>query len=170
MEIWKDVHGYEGKYLVSSYGRIKSLYTNKLKRATIKNTGYKCVDLYLNGKRENKTIHRLVAEAFLENDNNYKVVNHIDGNKLNNNISNLEWCSQSQNIKHSYDNKLHIPSIDKAINAKKRKVLCHQNNHIYSSLTEASKDLNLNKGKICEVCKGTRKHTCGYTFEYIKED
>ena len=170
MEIWRDIHGYEGKYQVSNYGRIKSLYTNKLKKATIKNTGYKCVDLYLNGKRENKTIHRLVAMAFIPNPNSYKVINHIDGNKLNNNVNNLEWCTQSYNIKHSYDNNLHIPTIEKAINSRKRKILCHQNNKKYNSIIEAAKDLNLNTGKICEVCKGTRNHTKGYTFEYIKED
>ena len=170
MEIWRDIHGYEGKYQVSNYGRIKSLYTNKLKKATIKNWGYKCVDLYLNGKRENKTIHRLVAMTFIPNPNGYKVINHIDGNKLNNNVNNLEWCTQSYNIKHSYDNNLHIPTIEKAINSRKRKILCHQNNKKYNSIIEAAKDLNLNTGKICEVCKGTRNHTKGYTFEYIKED
>ena len=170
MEKWKDIKGYEGKYQVSNYGRVKSLYTNKLKNTAIKNTGYECVDLYINGKRENKTIHRLVAMAFITNPNSYKVINHIDGNKVNNNANNLEWCTQSYNIKHSYDNNLHIPTIEKAINSRKRKILCHQNNKKYNSIIEAAKDLNLNTGKVCEVCKGTRNHTKGYTFEYIKED
>ena len=63
-----------------------------------------------------------------------------------------------------------VAELEEAINSRKRKILCHQNNKKYNSIIEAAKDLNLNTGKICEVCKGTRNHTKGYTFEYIKED
>ena len=68
--------------------------------------GYPCVRLCKNGKSIIRKIHRLVALHYLPNPNNYKCVNHKDGNKQNNSINNLEWCTYSQNMKHAYDNKL----------------------------------------------------------------
>ena len=73
---------------------------------TIRLNGYKVFRLSKNGVKKGFYAHRLVAENFLDNPNNYKVVNHIDGNKLNNDVSNLEWCSQSKNMKHAYDTNL----------------------------------------------------------------
>lgn len=180
MEIWKDINGYEGLYQVSNKGRVRSLdkydsmgrfHKGDIISIRIKNrTGYPCIDLYKNGERKNVNVHRLVAEAFIKNPNNYNVVNHVDGDKTNNCVENLEWCTQSHNIKHAYDNNLHNVDIEKAIKKKKRKVLCHQNNKVYNSITEAGKELNLNISKICQVCKGTRSHTGGYTFEYYNEE
>ena len=92
-EIWKDINGYEGLYQVSNKGRVRSLdkYDSMGRlhkgdiKAIIKNrTGYLCTDLYKNGERKNVTVHRLVAETFIKNPNNYNVVNHIDGDKTNN--------------------------------------------------------------------------------------
>lgn len=68
-----------------------------------KRTGYHTVTLYDNNRKAKiKSVHRLVAEVFLENKNKYPVINHIDGNKQNNNVNNLEWCTQSHNVKESY--------------------------------------------------------------------
>ena len=119
-EIWKDIKGYEGKYQVSNLGRVKRLrhkvnsnnggrYTSEMYiKSTDNGNGYKIVGLSKNHKRKNYYVHRLVAEAFIENLNNYKEVNHKDNNKDNNQINNLEWCDRSYNMKHSYKNGFHI--------------------------------------------------------------
>lgn len=104
-EIWKDIVGYEGLYQISNFGNIRSKKLNKQGRLLspfISNSGYYAIVLDIK-KRDFKLnyIHRLVATAFITNINNLEQVNHIDGNKLNNNVSNLEWCSRSDNIKHA---------------------------------------------------------------------
>ena len=98
-EIWKDKKYYEGLYQVSNCGRIKSFKWNKEKilQPLIQSNGYYYVGLVKNNKRINYKIHRLVAEAFLPNPNNYKEVNHKDENKTNNIVSNLEWCDRKYN-------------------------------------------------------------------------
>ncbi len=119
MEIFKDIKDYEGLYKVSNYGRIKSitrLKKNKSRLQNVKsiikstrynNNDYEIVDLSKNGKIKTLYVHRLVAIAFIKNEYNKPEVNHIDGNKNNNNLSNLEWVTSSENIKHAFDNKLH---------------------------------------------------------------
>lgn len=114
-EVWKDIPGYEGLYQVSNFGKIKALpkikitpdgRVGKTKEIILKendnNFGYKSVSLSKNCKKTRFRIHRLVAEAFLENPNNYKEVNHKDENKSNNNVNNLEWCTRSYNAKYFY--------------------------------------------------------------------
>lgn len=109
-EIWKDIPGYEDLYLISNLGRVKSLtFRNNIfdiKREKIltplkKDNKYLYISLSKNGKRKNKYIHRLVAEAFIDNKNNDPIVNHIDYDVTNNRVDNLEWCSQKQNVFHS---------------------------------------------------------------------
>lgn len=113
-EIWKDIKNYEGYYQVSSLGRVRSL-TRKVRtfngERTAKgiilkplktNTGYFRVDLKRSQKSHYVSIHRLVAETFIPNINKHLVINHIDGDKSNNCIDNLEWCTQSHNIKEAY--------------------------------------------------------------------
>lgn len=108
MENWKPVIGYEDLYMVSDNGNVMSLnynHTKKPKLLTIKNhhTGYKFVMLCRNGKNANKTIHRLVAEAFIQNPQKLPIVNHKDGDKSNNSVKNLEWVTASENKRHSID-------------------------------------------------------------------
>lgn len=99
---WKTIKGYEGLYRVSSTGLIEGQKGNILKQG-VNQGGYPYVNLCnKESVRKNTRIHRIVAETFIENPNNYKYVNHIDGNKLNNNKDNLEFCSQAYNIKEAY--------------------------------------------------------------------
>ena len=107
MEIWKDVIGYEGMYQVSNCGRIKSLKRKfVLKDVILKNginqNGYPVINLCDNGEQKLKTIHRIVLEAFTEPESHKNCINHIDGNKINNNINNLEWCTQKENVRHAF--------------------------------------------------------------------
>jgi hypothetical protein len=107
---WKNVVGYEGYYQVSDSGKVRSLTRydrvgrlkiGVIKRTVIQNSGYKIVNLKVDGKQNNHLVHRLVATAFVSNPENKKFINHIDGNKLNNEVSNLEWCTRSENMKHA---------------------------------------------------------------------
>ena len=111
MEIWKDITGYDGVYQISNYGRVRRFWKKsqwnpegklKMLKVSIGERGYQCVNLYKNGKRTTCKIHRLVSFEFIENTLNKPQVNHIDGNKINNHVDNLEWCTCSENLKHAY--------------------------------------------------------------------
>jgi hypothetical protein len=108
MEKWKWIEGYKNRYKISTYGNVKSFVGKSIK--TMKHSpnskGYGFVELCYNGGSVTKAVHRLVAETFLKRDNKYLQVNHKDGNKLNNNINNLEWVTARENIIHSYKNNL----------------------------------------------------------------
>ena len=114
-EIWRDINDFKGLYQVSNLGRVRSIdrmtiYCTGAKRITkgmilsiSKNKlGYPQVNLSNKDRSYSRRVHRLVANAFIENPKKYKEINHIDGNKENNTVSNLEWCDRSYNIKHSY--------------------------------------------------------------------
>ena len=115
MEEWKPIEEYDGKYLVSNYGRVKSVwhyhyvqknelkkvYTDKLINIADNGNGYQYVSLCREGKKKNHYVHRLVADAFLEKKLGDEVVNHKDFNTSNNRADNLEWCSQKENVNYS---------------------------------------------------------------------
>lgn len=109
-EIWKDINGYEGLYQVSNCGRVKRLmFINNvctkpketIIKPCVKDNKYLYISLHKDGGKKNKYIHRLVAEAFVPNPEKYPVVNHLDYDVTNNNVENLEWCSQKSNVEHS---------------------------------------------------------------------
>ena len=115
MEIWMDIKGYEGLYKVSNFGKIKSLgrkvkssngyrlKKEKILKQTEDGRGYNAVHLCKEGKCKQFRVHRIVATAFIRNPKKGEVVNHIDGNKLNNNYLNLEWCTSRQNNIHAIE-------------------------------------------------------------------
>ena len=105
MEIWKDIEGYEGLYQISNLGRVRSLAratTSGKVLKQMKKHGYMNVCFSKNNVDKYFRVHRLVALAFIPNPENKPTVNHIDGNKANNNVSNLEWATHSENETHSY--------------------------------------------------------------------
>jgi hypothetical protein len=114
MEEWKDVNGCEGIFKISNYGNVKSLeritknginskrlVKERILKNNISKTGYYVVDLKVNNKRKTFKVHRLIALHFIEKVENKDYVNHIDGDKLNNAISNLEWCTIKENNNHA---------------------------------------------------------------------
>jgi hypothetical protein len=105
-EVWKDVVGWEGFYKVSNNGKILSLAKNVRMKTHINGRGYECFLFTKNGKRINVRVHQVVAKAFLPNQNSYPEVNHVDGNKKNNLVENLEWCTRDYNLRHAVNNNL----------------------------------------------------------------
>ena len=116
MEIWKQINGFNGIYEISNFGRIKSIRrlvnnSSKSKRVvgglflkpTVCKAGYKKVELCDKQNRITAKVHRLVASHHIPNPNNYNVINHIDGDKLNNNHTNLEWCTYRHNSNHYFN-------------------------------------------------------------------
>lgn len=115
-EIWKDIKDYEGLYQVSNKGRIRSLVfrNNICSKSKIRimcpwdnGKGYLIVSLHKQGNRKNFYVHRLVAAAFCDNHNGYNYINHKDYNRKNNDMSNLEWCTQKQNVQYSLERMKH---------------------------------------------------------------
>ena len=105
-ETWKDIKGWEGQYKVSNVGKVQSLKkSGRLRKPSLTDDGYLVLDLYGKNKREKVLVHRLVATAFLSGGKDLTglEVNHIDGNKLNNSVENLEWVSPSQNCQHAWN-------------------------------------------------------------------
>lgn len=110
-EIWRDIPEYEGLYQISNLGNIKSQHSNrmsgqkpgKLLKVTLMKNGYMSLELRMGDTNKRHLVHRLIAEAFIPNPNNKPVVNHINGIKTDNRIQNLEWCTQSENIRHAID-------------------------------------------------------------------
>lgn len=111
-ERWLDIVGFENCYQISDLGRVKSFakiqngFKEIIKKQVIDNRGYYRVSLGKNGTKKTLKVHRLVASNFCKNPYNYNEVNHIDGNKLNNNYINLEWCTRKQNMEHASKNNL----------------------------------------------------------------
>lgn len=102
-EIWKNVtiSPYSDYYMVSNLGNVKNISSNRILKQSKTKDGYLMVVMCVNGKTKTLTVHRLVAMSFIENPNNLPQVNHIDGNKKNNNVSNIEWCTAKQNMHHA---------------------------------------------------------------------
>lgn len=101
IEKWKDIKGYEGLYQVSNLGRVKSLRKGLILKQSHTSTGYMKVELYKNKKRKGFKVHRLVAFAFIKLKEGKEIINHKDGNPLNNKSNNLEWCTQKENVQHA---------------------------------------------------------------------
>ena len=120
MEIWKDINGYENKYQISNYGRLKSVKINLIMKPMRCTNGYLAACLWKDGIQKKILIHRLVALHFIENPNECTDVNHIDENKENNNVNNLQWCSHLYNMNYGTVKE----KIRKA--SKGRKLTCEQ--------------------------------------------
>ena len=135
MELWATIDD-RPKYEVSSNGRVKNKRTGKILGRRLDKDGYPNVYLYNElGRGNNKKVHRLVATAFLEYDPERSQVNHINGNKEDNRVENLEWCTGSENIRHAYDNGLLHANMKPAIKAR-TKIFEEDKNNIIKMRSE----------------------------------
>ena len=161
---FKQIKGFED-YYVSRCGKILSnKCVNKRVMKLFPDTkGYLRVRFYINKSvKPTKKVHRLVTQSFITNPDNKPQVNHIDGNKLNNNVSNLEWCTQSENIQHSYD----------CLNRNKRKTKVLQYDlegnliKIWDSISYVTKKINITQQEINSCLNHNRKTARGYIWKY----
>lgn len=166
-EIWESVKGYEGLYEISDLGRVKRIYKNgktRILKPSCNKQGYVQLALSKNNKLKTFKIHRLVAIAFIKNSSNKREVNHIDGNKKNNSLNNLEWVTSKENIEHAIKTGLRNKT-----NAKKINQYDLNNNFLatWSSLKEAQ--ISCNVSHIVDCCKGKRKTAGGFRWGYVND-
>lgn len=190
-EIWRDIKGYEGLYQVSSIGRVKSLERKKQNHSKLQivpekikqphqqygkhKNEYLVVNLYKNNKGKNMFVHRLVAEAFLDNFVKGLEVNHIDGNKQNNVVGNLEMVTRSQNQKHAYEvlgrkrNKALLGIVGYENKTSKETGQYDMKGNLikkYGSANQASIETGICYVSIKKVCRGEQKQAGGYVWKY----
>ena len=174
MEEWRDIDEYEGYYQVSNYGKVKSL-PRKTRNGSCKcekiltpgndKDGYKIVNLYKDTGKKTYRVHRLVAEAFLENPNNLPEINHKDENPANNMIDNLEWCTSKYNSNYGTWREKRTGKN----NPRARKIRCIDTGEVFNTIKEASKAYNVGRTNIGECLSGRTKTAGGYKWEYYKE-
>lgn len=168
---WRPIEGFEGLYEVSNIGNVRSLNYRHTGEAKILrpggNKGYLNINLWKNGKRYIKTVHRLVANAFIPNPENKPQVNHIDGDKTNNRVNNLEWVTNRENQLHAYNIGLHVTTEESRKklsearkgekNPKAKQVICITTREVFDYMAEGAKKYNVNAGNISDCCRGKRK-------------
>lgn len=146
-------------YRVDELGNVYNKKGLKLKPDVSKN-GYLRVRLYNDTKKPKRfLVHRLVASAFIPNPNNLPQVNHIDRDKTNNNVNNLEWCTPLENLKHS-------SVIEKASIAKFTKIKCITTGEVYNSIKEVVEKFGLCHPNLVACCAGRRRKCGGLEWEY----
>jgi len=171
MEIWKDIKGYEGLYQVSNEGRVKALsrvvksrwgtpkpLKEKEIREVVDSLGYSRLSLSKDGNVKAHKIHRLVAEAFLFGEGQ---INHIDGNKQNNHVSNLEFCTQRENNIHAQEtglkpSKYYIP------------IVCNETGEMFESQADLARSLGVSAVMVSSYVRGNMKHIKGKTFTQLQ--
>lgn len=184
IEEWRDIKGYEGRYQVSNLGNFVSI-TKRSGRKDLSGSydkkGYLKITLYKSGDRKTFAAHRLVAAAFIANPNNKPQINHINGNRSQNSIDNLEWCTNAENQWH----KFHVlgytipkKQLD-ALHAKTRVLLpqssrkpieCVETGEIFLSIKEAVRKFGTSQSNFSLVLKGKNKTAAGYHWRYVDGD
>lgn len=177
--IWKDIKGFEGLYKVSDTGLVlslgKGLSTNpmhnkeKIMKTQIKKSGYEYIKLSKDGIYSYHRVHRLVADNFIENKENKPQVNHIDGDKLNNNVSNLEWNTSKENIQHSFRTGLQVNKKGSENSCSKGVIQLTTNDEvvrIWGSLREITNETGFNRTGIIGCCKEKDKYNTAYGYKW----
>lgn len=191
-ETWKDIKNFEGMYQVSDLGRVRSVdrFDNmgRLRKGNIKvardnGHGYLAVQMYRDNKPKVGYVHRLVAQTFIDNPDNKPEVHHIDSNRNNNKLDNLQWVTTKENnnfpdkISHMKTNEVWRAKASESMAKARDKAIIINSYRTrftrggisleFSSLAEGARQLGLDKGGCTRVANGKQAHTHGYTIEYI---
>lgn len=165
MEIWKNIEFFE-QYSVSSFGNVRNNITGKILKPRKHTNGYVRVILCKNKKHYDYYIHRLVAQAFIPNPNNLPEVNHIDENKSNNFVENLEWCDRIYQVHYGTCKERMIET--QRISSKQSKpIRCIETGIIYISLHHAERETGISYTSICHALNGRQNTAGGYHWEYV---
>jgi len=162
-EEWKQINGFEDKYLISNKGEVKSLKNNIILKSFDNKRGYLQVTIQKESKRFARKIHRLVAIHFIPNPLNLPQVNHIDGIKTNNNVTNLEWCDNTFNVNHAIKLGLVKKRFGKDHHNSK-KVINTITGIIYDSIKLASKDCPFGCCYLAEMLGGRKTNKTNFKF------
>lgn len=187
-ELWLDIPGYEGRYMVSNHGRVKSLarYRYDSRRAysvqsrylkqTINKDGYRVVSLHIDGKAKTVTVHRLIAAAFIPNPNNLPCIDHIDGNRANNSLDNLRWVTHKENSlnmirlgnKPKWENLNISEEVRRHFTQSQCKKVIRNDGQIFDSVISAARAIGYtNPRTVTDNLKGRREQVRGYSFAYL---
>lgn len=181
-EEWKNIEGYKGVYQVSNLGRVRGRNGKVLSVSVLKNL-YLSVSLWKNNRGKTYTVHRLVANAFLPNSGNKKCVDHIDGNRQNNNVNNLRWATTKENANNPVSVKRYkaaalkriVSSLTKEKHKKfmkgrvhnHRQVLCVETKVLYNSMSDAARAVGVTEAAIRRAAYDINRTSGGYHWKNI---
>lgn len=160
---WKDAVGYEGLFEVSNTGKVRSLKTGTIRKTRIDRYGYEMLTLRKNGSTRTELVHRLVANAFIDNPNGYPQVNHKDENARNNQATNLEWCTGLYNVRYGTGLKRSSASRRKAVECY---TLDGQYVRQYAGIKPTGKEMGIRAASITACCAGRIDSAGGYRWAY----
>lgn len=165
MEIWLPLKEFP-IYEVNQHGTIRNARTKQIKKPRTDSWGYHQVSLStgVRGKNRSKTVHRLVADTFYDGDHSELQVNHIDGNKTNNHIANLEFVTGSRNVKHAYESGIRKPSGGRGLI---RKIRIVETGQVFDNMAECARYVNGDSGNICKCVNNPEKTHKGFHYEAI---
>lgn len=159
---WRDINGYENLYEASEVGYVRNKKTGKILKPVLQHNGYLHVTLYKNKKPKQFRHHRIIAETFISNPENKPHINHLDEDKANNKVSNLQWCTSKEN--NNYGN--HIKNV---VSSRQVKIVDNYG-VIYNGVNEAGEKLGICPQNISKVLVGKRKTAGGLSFNYYNGD
>lgn len=158
-EIWKRIE-WAPNYMISNYGSVLNTLTGNRLTGSKNNHGYWRYDLCINGKRIVRSGHRLVADAFLPKEDGKLIINHKDGDKTNNRVDNLEWCSPKENSLHAFG----VLGVEPH---NKKAVRCVETGMVYNSAYEAERITGISNTLINRCCNRLRKSAHKLHWEFV---
>ena len=160
VETFVEIEGFE-KYEVSNLGRVRNIKSGIMLKPWITKDGYLRHCLYKHNKRKNLLLHRIIATSFIDNPGKKPQVNHIDENKLNNDLSNLEWCTERENVIHGTRTKRAAEKLSKKV------IQLDLNDNVlneFESMRQAERETGVSVGNISSCCNGKTKSAGGYKW------